>query len=210
LSLQAGSSNYNTGSMPAAADKAGKKKKGEALPPKPALYTEDEWGLAHSVPRLLELLSVPEKPAPGGSSSKEKPLATKQAVRVYARVCATAATPDAAQAPQWQWCTPLATLQVLHNLHIPAVCRLLQAALWLWQLLSKLPDAKEEALRSKAAEVRCWCSSVCVNSWSCAHQQPAAAACTGTLYALSHTASCKHQADTRTRSAAAVLSQLPT
>lgn len=67
--------------MPAAADKAGagKKKKCVALPPKPSLYTENEWVLAHSVPRLLELLSVPEKAVPGGS--KEKPLATKQAVR---------------------------------------------------------------------------------------------------------------------------------
>lgn len=70
--------------MPAAADKAGapKNKKGVALPPKPSLYTEDEWALAHSVPRLLELLSVPEKAVPGGS--KEKPLATKQAVCVCA------------------------------------------------------------------------------------------------------------------------------
>jgi hypothetical protein len=62
--------------MPAAADKGKKGKKGVSLPPKPALYTEDEWVLAHSVPRLLELLSVVEK----GIQPKEKPLATKQAV----------------------------------------------------------------------------------------------------------------------------------
>lgn len=58
-------------------DKGQKGKKGPTLPPKPALYTEDEWALAYSVSKLLELLLVVEK---GSAAAKEKPLATKQAV----------------------------------------------------------------------------------------------------------------------------------
>jgi hypothetical protein len=73
--------------MSAAKARGGKKQKqGVSLPPKPALYTEEECELAHSVPKLLELLSVVEK----GSAAKEhreKPLATKQAVRNTCCIC---------------------------------------------------------------------------------------------------------------------------
>lgn len=63
-------------------EKEGKKgKKGgaasAALPAKPALFTDEQWALAHSVGGLLELLSAADK---GSSATKEKPLATKQTV----------------------------------------------------------------------------------------------------------------------------------
>lgn len=64
--------------MPAAADP--KKKKAVALPPKPALYTDEEWSLAHSVPRLLELLSGSDK----GSTAAAGAVCTKPTVSVLA------------------------------------------------------------------------------------------------------------------------------
>lgn len=63
--------------MPGGAEKGGKGKKAAILPPKPAIFTEEAWLLAHNVTRLLELLSAADK----GSSAKEKPPASKQTVR---------------------------------------------------------------------------------------------------------------------------------
>lgn len=72
--------------MPVDGASSKQKKKGPTLPPKPALYTDAEWELAHSVPRLLEFLSVVDKGS-AGKEHKDKPLATRQAVRSRSLLC---------------------------------------------------------------------------------------------------------------------------
>jgi hypothetical protein len=68
----------------------GKKQKGAgaALPPKPALFSDEEWALAHSVPQLLELLASAPASADKASSSstaaatadKDRPVASRAQV----------------------------------------------------------------------------------------------------------------------------------
>lgn len=86
------------------------KRKAPALPPKPSTVTEEQWVLAHSAAKLVELLAAPDsnRGASAGSKAAEhgKSSASKQT-----------------------------------------------AALWLWQLVSTSPDAREEAFKAGAVEV---------------------------------------------------------
>jgi hypothetical protein len=83
--------------MPAAEGGGKKGKKGVTLPPKPALYTDEQWALAHNVTGLLELLSLVEK----GSAAKEKPIATKQTVGLPVIHGISSDCPVLAQQQQW-------------------------------------------------------------------------------------------------------------
>lgn len=63
---------------------AEKKKAQKSLPPKPSTFSDEQWALAHSASKLLEVLAAPERAAHSASSKTgEKPLASKPSAALW-------------------------------------------------------------------------------------------------------------------------------
>lgn len=63
---------------------ADKKKAQKSLPPKPSTFSDEQWEVAHSAAKLLELLAAPDKASHSASSkSGDKPVASKPSAALW-------------------------------------------------------------------------------------------------------------------------------